>query len=362
MEENLDQNLAAAQVGPDTLINAVLGNKAPELGNQAPPPAAVEKYGDIPVTDFMPAFKAATGFETIDEVKGLREQIAQAEQWKAKVSELEAKVTSTPGFASPFVEKLNQVVLSGADHAKLNAWWSLANTDLSQKSDFEVVVMQTQLKYPGMTSDKVRAYVLDQLGVEADGDIDIASLPAHKAARLEIDAVEARKQLAAEKAAIETVSTPQAQVDTATVEMRKVESQQSVNFWGQFLGAVPAVIPFSIEDAEKGIPKYDFNFTPKPEVVAEVKNRLLAAIAENPGMFPKNEEGARNLQETFDTMLNAKTKDDFKRAMFMDVYNAMKQEFVAKNAGQIPTQTTQPQKPQESRVPSMADVIAGLKR
>jgi hypothetical protein len=53
---------------------------------------------------------------------------------------------------------------------------------------------------------------------------------------------------------------------------------------------------------------------------------------------------------------------DFQRAMFLDVYNAMKQEFVAKNAGQIPTQTTQPQKPQESRVPAMADVIAGLKR
>jgi hypothetical protein len=362
MEENLDQNLAAAQVGPDTLINAVLGNKAPELGNQAPPPAAVEKYGDIPVTDFMPAFKAATGFETIDEVIGLREQIAQAEQWKAKAAELEAKVTSAPGFASPFVEKLNAVVASGADHAKLNAWWSLANTDLSQKSDIEVLVMQKQLQHPSMSPDMLKAYVLSEMGIEADGEIDLASLPAHKVAKLQIDAAGARAALDAEKAKIETVSAPQAQVDTGAAEMKKVESQQSVNFWGQFLGAVPAVIPFSIEDAEKGIPKYDFSFNPKPEAIAGVKNEILAAIAQNPNLFPKTEEGARQLQDTFNQMLQARSMADFQRAMFLDVYNAMKQEFVAKNAGQIPTQTTQPQKPQESRVPAMADVIAGLKR
>lgn len=325
--------------GPDTLINAVLGNQAPELGNQAPP-VEVEKYGNIPVTDFLPAFEAATGFKSIDEVKTLREQLAQVEELKAKATELEAKVAEAPKFANAFVEKLNQVVASGADHAKLNAWWQLANTDLSQKSDLDVLVMQKQLQHPSMSPDMLKAYVLAEYGIEADGDIDLASLPAHKAAKLQIDASKAKEELAAEKATIETVNNPQAQVNPAAAEMKKVEAQQATNFWGQFLGAIPAAIPFSIEDAEKGIPKYDFNFTPKPEVIAEVKNEILAAIAQNPGMFEKNEQGARSLQNTFNQLVQARSLADFQRALFMDVFNSMKQQFVAKNAGQIPTTPT----------------------
>lgn len=362
MNLNVDQNpTPATGAGPDDLIKAVIGAQAqPELGSQqnATPPAEPEKIGGLPVDQFLPAFEAATGFKSIDEVKALREQVGEIETWKTKASELEAKIGSSPKFANQFVEKLNDIIASGADVAKINAYWQLANADLDTKSPLDILLMQKQMEHHGLAPDALKAYVLSKYGLDSE-DIDINSLPAAKAAELQIEAETAKQKLLAERVKLETVSAPQQTANVANDEMRRVEAQQSANFWGQFLAAIPAQIPFSYEeDAEKGIPKYDFNFAPKPETVAAVKQQIIAAISENPNLFPKTEEGARQLQGTFNQMLQAQSMQDFQRAMFLDLFNSMRAEFVAKNSGPIPNQSQPQQRPQsDQKAPSLESLL-----
>lgn len=314
-----------------SLVGQVMG-RAPELGAQ-PPVAPVDKYGNVPVAEFVPALEAATGFKTVDEIKALREQAQQFEAVRQRATELEAKVASAPKFAATFVEKLNSLVESGADPARLNAWWSLANTDLDKVDPIDLLVMQKQLQNPGMSKEMLHAYVLSEHGIDADGGVDMATLPPAKAAKLQIEANQAKTALLAEKASIETVTPANGQAhDPAIAQMREVQVQKATNFWGEFLGGLSASIPFQFEDAEKGIPKYSFDFTPRAEVVDAARKQVLAAIATDPNMFPFTAEGAAQMKATFDGIVAMASVSDMQRAMFLDVYNSVRAASVARNA------------------------------
>ncbi len=357
MDQNLNQNNSGEST-PADLVSLVLGDvvaKGAATQTNEPP---VEKIGNVPITDFMPAFEQATGFKSIDEVKSLRESIGQLDEYKRKVSELESRPVA-PKYASAFVEKLDQLVASGADQSKIGAYWTLATADVDAMEPLDVLVMQKSIANPGISKDSIRAYVLAENGIDGD-DIDLKALPPAKAAMLQIKANEAKAEIAKTRVAFETVQNT-AMPSNEAQQMRQVQGQAAATFWNEVLAQLPVSVKYQqAPDAEKGIGGYEFNFNPRPEVVEASRQAILQAVAQNPDMYPKTKEGASAMHRDFVALVRSNSHEDFMRAMFHDVYNSVRQEFVRKNAGPVPNQVDPP-KPNASKpaLPGIMELVKG---
>lgn len=357
MDQNLDQNNSVAST-PTDLISLVLGDAAAKGAAQQNNEPTVEKIGNVPLTDFLPAFEQATGFKSVDEVKALREQVGQIEEYKRKVSELEARPV-TPKYANAFVEKLDQLIASGADQSKVNAYWTLANANIDAMDPLDVLVMQKSIANPGISADSIRAYVLAENGIDGE-DIDLKALPPAKAAQLQIKANEAKAEIAKSRTAFETVQSTAIPSNEAQ-QMRQVQGQAAATFWNEVLTQLPVAVKYEQSpDPEKGIGGYEFNFNPRPEVVTAARQALLQAVAQNPDMYPKTKEGASAMHRDFVALVRSNSHDDFMRAMFLDVYNSVRAEFVRKNAGPVPNQVDPP-KPNASKsaLPEIMELVKG---
>ena len=357
MNENVDQN-PTPQSTPTDLVSLVLGDAAAKGAAPASAEPPVDKIGNVPVTEFMPALEQATGFKSLDEVKALREQAAALDEYKRKVSELESRPV-TPKYASEFVARLDQLVASGADQAKVSAYWTLANANIEAMEPIDILVMQKSLANPGISPDAIRAYVLSENGLDGE-DVDLKSLPPAKLAQIQIKANEAKGEIAKERVAFETAQ-PKPDGSAEANQMRQVQGQAAAPFWGEVLSQLPATINYRQDpDAEKNIQGYEFNFNPRPEVVTAARQAMIQAVAQNPDMYPKTKEGAGAMHRDFLKLVEANSLDDFKRAMFLDMSNSIMQEFVRRNAGPVPNHIDPP-RPNESKskLPAIMDLVKG---
>ena len=325
---------------PNDLVTAVLGSPQPAKGadpvTPPPPPPDEPKFGDVPASAFNTALPLATeGLVTrIEDIKSLHEQAQKATALATRISELESTQANAFKPASPFVEKLNSLVASGADSARIAAYWSLANSDLDAMSPLDIISFSTKLEHPTLSDAEVKDYVLAKYGLDGD-EIDINSLPAAKMAQLKIESSQAKAKLETERVRLETI-TPQMPSDDNSGAMRKVQGEASATFWNEVLTGIPVQPKFSFEDSEKGIPKYEFNFNPRPEVLAAARESVLNYVRENPDAYPKTQDGAKAISEAVNTLVMSHSTQDFMRAMFLDMHNSMLQEFATRNAGPIP--------------------------
>lgn len=358
---SLEQQSAPEPVATD-LISLVMGSQPTAKGaDQAPSEPPVERVGNVPLPDFSSALETATGgaFKSIDDLRAAQQAAQREYEYQAKVSELEAKVQGAFKPVNDFVAKLNDLLASGADAQKVENFWRLANTDLNSMTPLDLLVFQKQVENPGLSASDLRAYVLAEYGLDGD-DVDINALPGAKAAKLQIDANAARQKLQAERVALEQVAPKGA--DPNAEAMRQVQGQAAAAFWNDVLVALPATVNFKYEDKERGIPAYTFEYKPKPEVVDAARQAVLQDVMARPDQYPKTQEGAQRIKEAVDGLVAIYSREEAQRAMFLDLWAALNQQAVLKNAGPIPNRADIVPPAQEQKLPPLADMVTKGKR
>lgn len=348
---------------PQDLVSLIMGAGEPAKGadNTPPPQVDVPKIGDVPADQFYSALTSATGVEvkSVDEIKSWRENASKAEEYQRRLSELEAAASGTIKPANGFVAKLNDLLANGADAARVSAFWQLSNADIDKMDPLDVIVFQHEIENPGLSKDEVKAFVLNKYGLDLEG-VDVNSLPAAKSAQLKIESAAAAAKLKAERVALETIN-PQAPA-APDLEARKVQGQAAATYWNEVVTALPTAITFEYEDAEKGVDGYKFEFNPRPEVVARARQIVLDDVRNRPEAYPKNLEGAKAVKDSISSLIQMMSIDDFKRAMFLDIYNDMRQQAFRKTAGSLPprpqgTVTTPPPETQKQALPDLSQLV-----
>lgn len=322
-----------------TMVTQGAGAAAPKEGaTGGDSGAAVEKFGDVPRDQFLSALEPATGgrVKSLDDLNGLFQKASEVETWQKKYSELEQ---SAPKFSASWIEDLNKMVAGGADKGKLNTWWTLSNTDLEAISPVEALVLQAKMTHDGLSDEEARAYVLGNYGIDdGEGNLSLENLPAHKASALKVDALKAKQELGAKRADISGSLAKAAENSAAAHNpVDVVAVREQLRAWTETVVKLPAEIKFSLPaNVESGHPEYGFSFNPKPEIIDAARRAVVNTIAQNPAAFPRTEAGEKQVVDLFNHLVMSASRDDFNRAMFLDVYASVMQAQAKANAGRLP--------------------------
>lgn len=317
----------------------------------APAPPAVDQSFDQQMAARL-AEITGDKIKTVDDFATFYNGVQDYDTLKGRVSELEG--APKVAFANDWVKQVNDLAGSGAGLPEVMQFAKLALTDLDKISPIDAMRMQISMEYPTMEPEHIDAYLAEEYGHFQEGDeggvkvLDESRMAPAAAAKLRMEGQKAKDYIASKRVAFEQKISQAAGASgagTAPDEgLLKVQAEQAKASWTPTISAANPVVSFEMPaDADTGREAYSFSFNPRPEVVQAARQAMLAEIAANPSAYPVNEQTMEAVNKNIEMYVQLASLDDFKRAMFLDIYNGALQTASARYSGGIPKAPTSAQ-------------------
>jgi len=304
-------------------------NPAPQMPVGSPgvgtDPVSPVLVAGIAEPDLNKALAEVSGgaLNSYTEIQDLIRSREQSVELQAKLQGLEQN-----RFASPLIEKLNELALSGAKADDFETYVRLSKIDLNQLSHAEAIRMQLQFDPAGYTPDQIDAIMEEQYGFAPGTDFN--SLSPASQAKLQQARYNALQDLQTRKVSYE----PKPVVVDPTEAIR---TQQTIAQHANEIATLPAVVPFKAPaDPQSGRPEYTFDYVPPADIVANVKAAVVAQIQQNPSAYPATPEGRAAAQNLYNFLLSNATQEDRLNKMVSDIYSDLAAKMQAKNMGKMP--------------------------
>lgn len=274
------------------------------------------------------------------------------ENWEVKYLELEAKnrdmearLAQSP-YPNPFVEKIALLYKEGKPQEEVNNFIRFQTMNVDTLTPEQAIKEKMRMQYPPsqFTDDDIHVLFLSKFP-EVDEDNEVAKRARELAIRGEGNA--AKADLVKQKVDMENAIKPQ--VEDPQEAARRASYQAQWGSVAQTVASTPFPLSFSLEDDQKIGGKYEFKYDPKvdPETSKQIA-QVLSNYAVQAGL-ELNQEGLENLKQQYANLLWMNHREDYLKAMAMDMYAQLSDFFSKKYSGIVPrgSQITQPPKQQQ---------------
>lgn len=308
--------------------NGVVNTQTPE-----PPP---EKYGEVPANQFIAALEtfSAGAIKSPADIKALMADRQRVQEYQGKIAEFEAKSQVSP-YASPLVQKINELAASGASVAEMQKYLQYQSIDPQALSDADAYRKQMEFKYPMLTNEQITAMIDEQFNPDqvAEGNPLVT-------AKFKVAATEARNYLQTLKVQSEQPESMQARMQQEQ-QLRHIQTE-----WGKVIDKagnnLKGVFAQKFDDFE-----YNYTHQYSPEAINLAKQDALAWASAN--RIPFTQEGLQKVMSVMEQQAAGYDRNNLQQKLAQDLYTKARLASLKQTAGgpppQIPGASVQPQPP-----------------
>jgi hypothetical protein len=334
---NTQQTQTVASNQPN-LNNTRVANAAtsPPATQPATPPATQPVQ---PPAGFVEGLKAM-GINSMEEFTQMKEGYTQFKQQNQTPNvntyglpaDPQATATNTPtpgqdqspGFANPFVEKINKMFIEGKSNTDIAAFLRINSMDVDNMDPSTAVVERIKLEHPSLTPQEVDYYLEDKYGkIPAPGTEGYDEAVGRIQSRMKVDGLEAKNWL---KDQMASFSDPEAEARRNQLAQQRQQLQAS---WGHHVSQMTTPenlkLSFKMQDDQMpGGKGYYFDFDVSKKLTAqqqvELNNMMVNyAIDEN---LPVNAASAPKLEAYRNSVLSQYFMNDYLTELVRDVHAA----------------------------------------
>lgn len=265
----------------------------PPAGQQGVTPPATQAEGQTQVEEWINKLGEASNGK-VKSLEDLNELLAKGEQvgtLQERLQELEG-TPSTPQFADPIVERVNDMYAKGATKEEIMNFFRLQDLDVNSLPEKDLVFQYRKMQNPGLDDRYVRALMdADFKGLEADPD-DPDSMPDTVIqAKFAQEVIKAKAAL--EDAKVQS-STPESVRNATRME---AERAQKTEHWSQLINTLikqQSAMKFNIQDEAAKL-NHSFNYNVPGEADAMLAQQAVNYMVNN--NIPLTKEGLQQASD-----------------------------------------------------------------